>query len=199
MKTSIPIGQCQCGCGRKTTIANRNKRGVLKGHPTKYITGHSSRRPCWPAPLGKKWCRQCRKLKLHRYFWGNKQSPDGLQAACKKCNAKNANNWRVRNREKSQLHRLKSLLKRKFSMTVEQYTKMAEDQNWACAVCRQPEKVKCLGTPRILAVDHDHTNNKVRGLLCTRCNTALGLMQENPSTIESLRRYCFERCSLPVR
>lgn len=37
----------------------------------------------------------------------------------------------------------------------------------------------------MLAIDHDHKTGKIRGLLCTRCNTAIGLLNDN---IDFLRR-----------
>jgi hypothetical protein len=42
---AVPYGYCQCGCGNKTDIAQRtrNARGIIKGQPTRFIHGHSSR------------------------------------------------------------------------------------------------------------------------------------------------------------
>src|SRR5688572_19678399 len=41
--STIPVGLCQCGCGRKTRIAHEtdNRRGWRKGHPVRYVTGHN--------------------------------------------------------------------------------------------------------------------------------------------------------------
>lgn len=46
MTDETPFGFCHCGCGRKTVIASRawKKRGILKGQPLNYITGHSGHR-----------------------------------------------------------------------------------------------------------------------------------------------------------
>ena len=49
---------------------------------------------------------------------------------------------------------------------------MATQQD-ACAICRR----RC-ATGRRLAVDHDHTTGRVRGLLCFRCNTSLARYEE---------------------
>lgn len=42
MVESIPIGLCQCGCGRQTSIAKYNRRlnGYVKGIPLMYVVGH---------------------------------------------------------------------------------------------------------------------------------------------------------------
>lgn len=53
---------------------------------------------------------------------------------------------------------------------------MVAAQKGVCAICGMPESSK--GSSR-LAVDHDHITNKVRGLLCTKCNTGLGVFVDN--------------------
>lgn len=44
-----------------------------------------------------------------------------------------------------------------------------------CEVCRNPDV-----PPSQLVIDHNHASGAVRGLLCVKCNTGLGLMQDNP-------------------
>jgi len=48
------------------------------------------------------------------------------------------------------------------------YADMLADQKGSCAICRE-----ACGTGRRLAVDHDHSSGRIRGLLCFRCNTSL--------------------------
>ncbi|HET8686207.1 MAG TPA: endonuclease VII domain-containing protein [Methanosarcina sp.] len=73
-------------------------------------------------------------------------------------------------------------LKKRFNITLDQYKEMLALQDNVCAICLQPEKRKDhrTGLIRELAVDHCHTTGKIRGLLCTDCNTALGLFKDNP-------------------
>jgi len=51
--SAIPLGDCQCGCGRQAPIAGqtRSKLGWVKGQPVRFINGHSNRRqqPSWLA------------------------------------------------------------------------------------------------------------------------------------------------------
>src|SRR5438445_13373307 len=63
----------------------------------------------------------------------------------------------------------RSQLLHQYGLTVEHYEAMFNDQWQSCAICFQRQK-----NQRRLHVDHDHHSKKVRGLLCTRCNTALG-------------------------
>ena len=51
-----------------------------------------------------------------------------------------------------------------------EYERLLEAQGGRCAICDQA----VAGT---IAVDHDHATGKVRGLLCSGCNTALGVVE----------------------
>jgi 5-methylcytosine-specific restriction endonuclease McrA len=61
---------------------------------------------------------------------------------------------------------------RRFGLTPQEYDDMAARQNHSCAVCGEKDT-------KALAVDHDHDTGRVRGLLCGKCNTALGLMNDS--------------------
>lgn len=80
-------------------------------------------------------------------------------------------------------------LRAKFGLTPEQYEEMLSKQNGVCAICEQPETGKVRGITKPLAVDHDHATGKVRGLLCDRCNHALGRMQDQPARLRRAADY----------
>ena len=50
---------------------------------------------------------------------------------------------------------------------------MLADQGGCCAICQE-----VCGTGRRLAVDHEHSSGRIRGLLCFRCNTSLARYEE---------------------
>jgi Autographiviridae endonuclease VII len=80
-------------------------------------------------------------------------------------------------------------LKRAFGITIEQYDEMFKAQKGLCKLCRKPEPGTRNGKRKMLAVDHDHVTGKVRGLLCSKCNTALGLFNESPELLEAAITY----------
>lgn len=70
-------------------------------------------------------------------------------------------------------------------LTVERYNAMVDEQEGLCAVCAcdmaQTAKGPC--------IDHCHGSGRVRGLLCVRCNVALGMLQDNPDYAEAAAVY----------
>ena len=53
---------------------------------------------------------------------------------------------------------------------------MLEGQNGVCAICSLRETRKLRGKITALSVDHNHRTKKIRGLLCHKCNLALGFL-----------------------
>lgn len=63
-------------------------------------------------------------------------------------------------------------LQRTYGITSEQFEKMRQLQKGRCKLCNAPPLTRAK-TIRRLFVDHDHKTERVRGLLCYRCNRAL--------------------------
>ena len=101
-------------------------------------------------------------LRYHRDYW--KKNPE-----------------RVRDRK----------LKKTFGISLEEYLDLLSKQRGVCAICFKPEKTIHGNTKKVqhLSVDHNHITKKVRGLLCSNCNTALGLLDENAERAQSMISY----------
>lgn len=83
-------------------------------------------------------------------------------------------------------------LLRQYGLTIEQYFALLDAQKGVCASCGNPETSIDSYTKQVrefLVVDHDHVTGKVRGLLCSNCNVALGFLQDDPIRIEALLNY----------
>lgn len=63
---------------------------------------------------------------------------------------------------------------RKFGISEEDYGSMLTSQGGVCAICGGSPDTRW----KILAVDHDHDTDEVRGLLCMTCNTMLGRLEK---------------------
>lgn len=112
---------------------------------------------------------------------------------CRPCRNKRSKNWYLNNREQFNAHQMRYYREnpdkyrrrmrmgklKKYGMTLEAYDRLFEKQGGVCAICQKPEAVVWYGKST-LAVDHDHTTGKTRGLLCFRCNTVLGKIGEDP-------------------
>ena len=84
------------------------------------------------------------------------------------------------------LNQTKSDLKRKYGITLGQYEELKLMQDNKCAICKTPSNECSKG---ILFVDHNHNTGKVRGLLCNKCNAAIGLLNENILLFEAAKSY----------
>ena len=71
---------------------------------------------------------------------------------------------------------------------------MLRSQDGKCAICREPERRSAgkSGETRKLSIDHDHVTGKVRGLLCSDCNTAIALLRESPPLLDAARAYLMQ-------
>jgi DNA-directed RNA polymerase subunit RPC12/RpoP len=70
---------------------------------------------------------------------------------------------------------------RQYGLTPGAFESMKSAQQNRCAICGTE-----FGVPY---VDHNHTTNKVRALLCQHCNTMLGAAKENPATLRAAADY----------
>lgn len=59
-----------------------------------------------------------------------------------------------------------------YNITEDDYNEMLDEQNGKCAICGSKTKAR-------LHIDHDHETGEIRGLVCTNCNTGLGMFKDN--------------------
>lgn len=85
---------------------------------------------------------------------------------------------------RGKLYSKNNQLQVKYGLTLESYNLMVKAQNGLCAICKNPEKEN-----KNLAVDHDHSNGKIRQLLCGRCNKGIGLLGDDPDLLLEAASY----------
>jgi hypothetical protein len=74
-------------------------------------------------------------------------------------------------------------LKKAYGISSEQYQEKLKYQNYGCAICGKK------ATTKALAVDHCHASGKIRDLLCSSCNTGLGVFYDNPELLNKAADY----------
>jgi len=137
------------------------------------------------APEGMKVCGRCEQTKPLDDFPRATGKLDGRFGYCTVCT-------RARNGERTPEARRRWHLKQKYGMTVEEYDELLARQGGACATCRQPppDRPRRPRDPLVFfPVDHDHRTGRVRGLLCFRCNTVLGQVDDDVELLQSLIEY----------
>jgi DNA mismatch repair ATPase MutL len=77
-------------------------------------------------------------------------------------------------------------LKKSYGIDSNQFEQMLTTQNNKCIICDKAFGKEKINKPHI---DHDHETNKVRSLLCTKCNLGIGLFDEDISRIEKVITY----------
>lgn len=78
-------------------------------------------------------------------------------------------------------------LKKSYGLSLDDFQRLLESQGGGCAICgNKPEH----DVPKTrMVVDHCHATNKVRGILCDLCNTAIGKFQDDPDLLRSAIKY----------
>ncbi len=114
------------------------------------------------------------------YLRGGKRSPKSRKSKCKKCEiirlaaSYDPNHYRDQH------------LKRSYGITLNDYNQMLTEQNDCCAICGTDNPG---GKHGKFMVDHNHDTGEVRGLLCKRCNIAIGEFNDDPSILEKAVLY----------
>lgn len=73
-----------------------------------------------------------------------------------------------------------------YRLTREEYDQMVEDCGNKCEICRRD---RATVRTRRLSIDHCHTTGEVRGLLCGRCNSVLGYVEDSTEILRKLALY----------
>lgn len=128
--------------------------------------------------MASKICRDCKVEKDQSEFYPSASRPDGLHQCCRSCAA-----------ERNRLARFSNM-----GITEQQFNEMVERQDGLCLICHEPPVAR--GNV-LWAIDHDHAccpgrrscGECVRGLLCSHCNQAIGLLRDNPDIAMSAAAY----------
>jgi hypothetical protein len=136
-------------------------------------------------------CTGCKQEMPLTAFHRLARSRDGLAYRCREC-VKAYSSAYTSKRSKPKYDPRKNRdtkLRSKYGITSEEYEAMLQEQGGVCAICRRGPEVSKHGR---LAVDHDHGTDAVRALLCSSCNVALGLFQDDPDVLMAAVGYLIQ-------
>ena len=139
-------------------------------------------------------CYKCKKDKPRSDFSANKAMSSGLVSYCKPCQRDYYVGYKSKRKkipltpEKQREYQLRF----RYNMEEGEYNLLLSSQDFKCPLCTDP-----LIPSNRPHVDHDHSccsgtkscGKCVRGILCQRCNVALGLLRENVDTISRIENY----------
>lgn len=146
-----------------------------------------------------------------------------IRPYCKKCSSKLSNEWRKKNLDKNKEYsakyrdknreKIRELNRKRYHDNPEVKQKQADRQKMLPKEFRKsasarskyklsvdeylslPKACEVCGSTDKLSIDHDHNTGKVRGILCYRCNVALGFMAEDESRALGLAQYIRTKCA----
>lgn len=140
---------------------------------------------------GEKICNYCKTIKPRNHFYQRGSGGYAVFENCKECTSIIAK-ARRRNDPLMQPIYARSSKFLRYGITVETYLEMLEQQSGVCKICRGANK-----NGFDLAVDHDHRccpgkgscGECVRGLLCRKCNSGIGLLADSPEVFRMAAAY----------
>lgn len=147
---------------RRTYMKECKRCGKFKSISEFYAPTHECR------------CKECVKEIRKQHYNENKEV---IKTRVKK--------YRTENPEKIR----DTKLKQAYGVGTEYFNAKLKEQGGVCAGCGRNRKSLWRGKEVEMALDHDHSTNKPRGVLCIKCNRALGLLEENIQTMQNLIEY----------
>lgn len=114
-------------------------------------------------------CIKCKEIKLKKHF--SKYEFNKRNSICKECRTIYQIDFKIR------------IIENKYGITKDEYLGMVKNQENKCAICQKEETSKSTkqrsNVIKSLCVDHCHETGKIRELLCHKCNSALGLFNDD--------------------
>lgn len=163
---------CVCECGKvlrvRTDLLKHQQSCGCKRREEQYIARRHFNNEGF---VTHKDCTSCKKRLPRESFGMARSKRDGLRDVCIKCR---------KSKETSRS------IQKLYGVSIQQFNQMLIQQKGACAICLSTNPG---GNSGNFHVDHDHTTKVVRGLLCSRCNTAIGLLSEDLSVFERATNY----------
>lgn len=147
--------------------------------------------------LPPKTCVKCYVSLPRSSFCVSEQRSDGLKGWCRACSSTYGQQWNKSNPDKiteyaktrwstHKAHDTSKRLQRLYGVSLDDYLELIKEQGNCCAICGSADPG---GRIENFHIDHCHDSGQFRGLLCMRCNTALGLFKDSPEVLLQAYEY----------
>lgn len=161
-----------------------------------------------------KFCPACEKILSQGDFFVDRSRKGGRSFACRRCESKRrkeardndpemaerqkarGREWYEKNKDKKQaqnkawkdnnLSKFREInLKYRFGITLQDFENQLISQDYKCAIC----EIHADELDYNMVIDHCHATGSLRGLLCKKCNFALGLLDDKIENFEKAINY----------
>ena len=123
-------------------------------------------------------CYRCKEIKDLNKFPKHNGKPYGKAYICKPCAVEKQQG--LYTKQETKVKNRKANLKRKYNLTLEGYDDILKNQNYSCKICSDEND---------LVVDHCHDTGSVRGILCRKCNSGLGMFKDDKILLQNATDY----------
>lgn len=104
--------------------------------------------------------------------------------SCMGCHSAKGKAYYEKNKERTLKRQRARIIKKLYGITQEEFEARSAAQGGLCAICKKLKR---------LVVDHDHATGRIRGLLCTPCNAALGIFGDGKELLKVALQYLEEK------
>lgn len=166
----------RCECGTEHVVSRSSLRGgsvrscgCLVEDMRRQRADRADKKAMARIAAGEKRCHHCKTTKPMDAFYLEARQRDGRSIWCRDC--------------ADDRH-----LQRDYGITLAEKQRIVEAQRGVCAIRHCGNRVDIRGKTGG-CLDHCHVSGQLRAILCGKCNTALGLLAENPARIRALADY----------
>jgi DNA mismatch repair ATPase MutL len=139
--------------------------------------------------------KDAKKRKSREYYEANKEKSRKKRKDWNDANRDKMNEYNKAYREKNHDKSRHRTVKYKYGLTSSEYDSLVEQSGGTCPICgilfdwidRHKANRPC--------VDHCHESGKIRGLICGKCNAALGMFYDDISILEKAIQWLYTRTS----
>jgi hypothetical protein len=200
---------CRCGAPRDYIIKSGERKGLLHSYclTCRNAMVLASARRGKEAKVTSRFlgdsdrelCARCKKKKRD-YIITSGRRKGLLHSYCLTCRNAQGMGWIARNPARAKDRqkkwwsdnpgrKVRALMKR-YGKDEVWYAKQLAKQRGVCAICKKPETRRAYrGNSSVarLGLDHHHGTRRVRGLLCSKCNWKLGILEDGPWVKAAMR------------